>query len=70
MKRIIYNFKTNEVLAIAQTQEMAHLLAETLSYLSNGNAIYGLFGIRLVDHCELCSTEQGRQAWEPMISRI
>lgn len=70
MKRIIYNHKTNEVLSIAQTQELAHTLAETLSYIANGNALYGLFGIRLVDLSELRSTEDGRQAWEAMISKL
>jgi hypothetical protein len=68
MKRIIYNTKTNEVLALAATNELAHSMAETISYITNGNAIYGLYGIRLVVHSELCSTEEGRQAWNTFIA--
>jgi hypothetical protein len=63
MKRIIYDTKANEVIAIAQTQEMAHVIAESYSYVRNVNAAYGLYGCRLVDFAELCSTENGREAW-------
>jgi hypothetical protein len=68
MKRIIYNTKSNQVIAIASTTDTAHSIAECVSYIDNGNAIYGLYGIRIVNHAELCSTEEGRQAWNSFIA--
>ena len=56
MKRIIYDTKNDQVIATCQSQELAHQMAETFSYIRNGNAIYGLFGIRLVDITEISSS--------------
>ena len=70
MKRIIYNNRTNQVVAVASTSDTAHTLAETISYINNGNAIYGLFGISIISHAEICSSEDGRTAWEFFITKI
>ena len=70
MKRIIYNHKTKQVIAVASTSDTAHTLAETVSYIDNRNSIYGLYGIIIVSFAELCSTEDGRQAWESFITKM
>jgi hypothetical protein len=70
MKRIIYNHRTNQIIAVASTSDTAHTIAETISYVDNKNAIYGLYGISIVSHSELCSTEEGRQAWNSFISNV
>jgi hypothetical protein len=69
-KRIIVRYKTKEVIGVASTQDTAHTLAETISYIDNGNSTYGLFGIQLIDHTELCNTEEGRLAWNSFIRGI
>lgn len=45
---IIFDTKTNSIIAICKDHETAHLLAESYSYVVNGNSWYGLFGIQLV----------------------
>jgi hypothetical protein len=70
MKRIIYNTRTKQVIAVASTSDTAHSLAETVSYIDNRNAIYGLYGIMIYNHAELCSTEEGRNAWNSFIANV
>ena len=65
MKRIIFDTKNDVVIATCESQELAHQMAETISYIRNGNAIYGLYGIRLVDFSEVTSA-----AWNKFMSGI
>lgn len=53
MKNIVFDLNTQCILAICETQELAHSTAELVSYLRHGNAIYGLFQIKLLSRSEL-----------------
>ena len=68
--RIVYNFKDNHVLAVANDPATAVLIAEALSYKLHGTALYGACGIELTNHAKLCQTESGRWAWANFIGRI
>ena len=52
MKNIIFDYVLNKPIAICETQDAAHAVAECLSYMKNGNAIYGLFQMGLVTYQE------------------
>lgn len=79
MKNVILAYKENQVIAICESEEMAHSLAECVSCLRvsptlcdgrKGNAIYGLHGLRLVSVYELLETENGRKAYQDFKNRI
>ncbi len=48
MKTVVWNYKTKSVIAFAESENEAHGIAECVSYMRYGNAIYGLFQIGLV----------------------
>jgi hypothetical protein len=54
------NFQPEAVLAITANNDTAHTVAEALSYSRNGNAIYGLFKIRIMSRQELLDTNSGQ----------
>jgi len=62
MKNIVYATRTNTVLATAHNEALAHTLAETISFITDGTAVYGLCGLQLVSREDLAASEQGREA--------
>lgn len=53
-------FEPEAILAIAASNSAAHTIAEALSYSRNGNAVYGLFKIRLMARQEILATPTGK----------
>ena len=52
-RTIIFDTASKQILAIAQDEDMAHMIAECISYKRNRNAIYGLFQMQLVQPDEV-----------------
>jgi len=48
MNRVVYNWKHNIIIAIASSEPLAEQIAEGFSYVQNGNANWGFYGIRLI----------------------
>lgn len=63
MKHALIDYAQNKILAICEDSELAHSMAEVLSYKRNGNAIYGLFKIGIQDLDSLLSSDDGRKMW-------
>jgi len=79
MKNVILARKENQVIAICESEEMAHSLAECVSCLrvsptkndgTKGNALYCLHGISLISVYGLLETENGRKAYQDFKNRI
>lgn len=68
--KILWDKNSKEILSIASCQNNAHNIGETLSYLKNKNATYGLFGMELTSHKELCKTTEGRLAWSKFFESL
>ena len=63
MKHAIFDYSSNAILAICESADLAHSMAEVISYKRNGNAIYGLFKLGTLDLDSLLSSDMGRKAW-------